>query len=305
MTVEPGVSDVRGDKAANPLVGALAEMSVGSWLSAASGLVLICSLFLAWFTSGLPTSGAAAVFSGALTETGLATPSANAFGASVLLGLTLAVCGALPIALAVVPRRVLPAFARQSRTLFGCAAVATVTILYMRTSPPELLAGGSVINGIGTLVGVGAKEAFGIYLALAAAVGIAAGGMLCESGPLAPATVDTPAGGLRIAIGRARTTGASLALGSLAVAAGVVVLGLIGYVTDIAVLLGLALLGAITTIVMARFARRHAQAAGEDAIVYLTRFGQMSGWAILAVFAVLMVLAILAVGQAVSQVAGY
>jgi hypothetical protein len=305
VTVEPGVSNVHGGKAANPLVGALAEMSVGSWLSAASGLVLICSLFLAWFTSGLPTGGVAGVFSGAFTDAGLAIPSATAFGSSVLLGLMLAVCGALPIALVVVPRRVLPAFAWQPRILFGSAAVATVTILYMRTSPPELLAGGSVVNGIGTLAGVGATEAFGIYLALAGAVGIAAGGMLCESGPLAPATVDTPAGGLRIAIGRARATGASLALGSLAVAAGAVVLGLIGYMADIAVLLGLALLGAIATIVMARFARRQAQAAGEDAIVYLTRFGQLSGWAILAVFAVLMVLTILAIGQAVSQVAGY
>ncbi|MGO9753850.1 MAG: hypothetical protein ACLP8S_19860 [Solirubrobacteraceae bacterium] len=129
--------------------------------------------------------------------------------------------------------------------------------------------------------------------------------MLCESGPLAPATVDRPAAGLRSAIGRARATGASLALGSLAVAAGAVVLGLTGYMADIAVLLGLALLGAIATIVMARFARRQAKAAGEDAIVYLTRFGQLSGWAILAVLAVLLALTILAIGQAVSQVAGY
>ena len=304
VTVESSVSVTGVKPITSALTSGLGELSVGSLLAALSGAVLLCSLLLTWFASGLPNSGLAGAFSGELASGGIASTGVSAFGVSVTLGVVLAICGAMPIALAVLPASLLPATVRESRTLFTSAAVALLAIVYMRINPPDLLAGGGIVNGLANIAGYGASPAFGIYLGLSAALGIATGGMLCESGPLAAGNSQESAGPLRQAIDRARSTGAALALSSLGLALATVLIGLFGFVADSYAMIGVAILGAIATIATARSARHHAQAAADQRLVYLTRFAQMSGWAILAAVGVLLLLTIIAVGQAVSQVAG-
>jgi hypothetical protein len=277
-------------------------------LAALGAVLLVVSPALPWFTlqSDNPYVGPAGGAINAVSELALGKSAfvvrTTAFGASTPLGVLLLVCGlvALVTAAFAVAGRPLPGRVPCHHVMTGCGLIAIAATLYLVVEPPNLLPGGSVVNDAATLVGIRPIPQLGAYLALIAALGVIAGAALIDGGPLAPP--DLAGGRLRAAIGKAWQLNAHLAVQSLAIGAAAIVVALLGVVDQSPLVVGIGLALSIATVAMARVARQHAQATDNPELVYLTRFGQTVGWLIITTTAVLLVIAIIAIGQTATTI---
>ena len=273
------------------------DLPLGLRVAGAAGAVLAVTLPMPFFKLNLPggIARAADTFGGGLVHS-----QASGFGSSMPIALLLLACAVLAITLPVLRMtgREAPSWATW-RALAGAGTASVAGLLFLVVSPPHLLPG--PINTIASLVNVGAKPQLPLYLALASSIGIVAGALMLPGGPLAAASADGEAGRLRVAFDHARSTGNVQVLSSLGLGAGSLGLAFVSFTAQQATVLLVSIAGAIAAIVTARFSRRAAMARGDDQTVYLSRFGQVFGWSVLGFVLVLLLLAVMVLGQAAHQ----
>jgi len=287
----------------------LHAVPMGLAVAAVGGLLLIISLTLTWYAIKVPGGGIVDDATEALAGKQVVSPTVSGFGTSTLLGLLLLVCGAVPVIAAgyAAAGRTLPLAVSRARLLMASGVVALLVVGYLTVNPPKLIAGGNLVNGLAALVGIRPTAQFGMFLGLASALAVIAGGSLIDGGPLAPASGDHRPGRLRNAIAHGRAQHAQLALVSLGAGALALLVGLAGFVADSATVVAVSLGSGVASVATARLARRHAEAEGDAELVLLTRIGQFAGWTVIVVVGVLLVVVLVALGQtaqAINQASG-
>src|SRR3954451_22877297 len=148
-------------------------------IAAASGLVLIISLFLEWYSVDI------AGFRGSL-------PTVTGWRALGFIDILLFLIGLIAIALAVMKAaNVMPPRLPISPGLIvlGLGGFATLLVLFRIISIPD--------EGAGNLPGVDVGRSFGVFLAFLAAAAVTVGGWLSwnEEGKPAPGSAGAGAGG--------------------------------------------------------------------------------------------------------------
>jgi hypothetical protein len=143
----------------------LRRLSAGDWLAGASGLVLLVSLFVPWYETDAATLGSA-------DATASAWESLAAF--DILLALVAATAVALPIVTAVQRVPALAIALASTLTLVGFVGVILVLIRVL------------------DLPGEAFGREWGLWLALASALGIVAGACLALRAEHWPARAEEP-----------------------------------------------------------------------------------------------------------------
>lgn len=265
-----------------------------------AALLLFVSLFLPWFGASIG-GGLLSAFDGGQTSGTSAHESA--FTGSVPLAVIL-LLAALVIAVSAGVRltgRELPGFQRPLINIAVAVAVVLVITGYLCMNPPGF--GGS--GGMeAALLGVTPTVDVGPWLAVIASLAALAGAGLTPGGLLYPGGDEQPTGRLVAAAKLAKGT-APLALWTLAAGAlSLVVMG-VGVLNRSAVVIIIALPVAIAACILGWFAGKQAAEHEQNGeLRYLARFGQVSAWVVLVVVATILIIAIVALGHASSELNG-
>jgi hypothetical protein len=247
-------------------------------LAAAAGLVLVVAMLMTWLRADVPLVGKA--LSGFQV-------------APYTFALLLTIAGAAAVVAYGLLGRPVPGPIAPAHLLVAPAALGIAAIVKLIVDPPQLLPGGDMVNQVATLAGAGAKPGTGMYLGALALLAIVVAGLASPGGPL------TEGGRLRAALLYARDTGHKPSLVAIGCGAAAPVVALFGLMANSAVLVMLALCLAIAAIAVARLART--SASGGD-LTYLSRYGQIIGWTMLAVVVVVLVVLLLALGQTAGRI---
>lgn len=247
----------------------------------ASAALLLLSLVLPWFHQAPLGNAVSGFAAGHLKALGI---------------LACAVVPVIPIALGLLGRSGSKGFSRWTVTT-SAGLLAVLLTTWLAVSPPPMLADAGPLNGIAeVVVGTGATQAAGIYVALVASMGLAIAGMFLSGAPLAAATANSPAGRLRVAIERARRADDNAVLASLSLALASTAFSLVGLIAAHASIVLLGISGTVIAAVLARGVRKRAKAAeGEHAD--LARAANLVVWLPLALTAVVIVISALSVGH--------
>jgi hypothetical protein len=266
----------------------------------ASGLLMVLALvMMPWFHQASLEGGPASSIGG--------------LSASHFKGLLILACGLLPASTLGLRFAHIQLGERLSRSsvvsVAGGCAVLLVT--WVGLTPPEVLSGGGLVNGLASALGVGgiagvlaggAAPAAGVYVALIAAVGVCVGAQFMPGGPLAGARGGVPAGQLRAAVDILRTEGGTASFAPLVTGPMSLVLGIVGSIAGQSAFIVLGFLMAVATTVLALAARERLRAGGEE-LAPLARRQRLLAWAPAFLVIVVVVLSAIAVGHTAGQIA--
>ncbi len=265
-----------------------------------SGLLLVLALVtMPWFHQASLEGGPAGSIGG--------------LSASHFKGLLILACGLLPVSMLGLRFAGLQLGERLShwRVVSFAGGCAVLLVTWVGLTPPEVLSGGGLANGLASALGVGgiasvlaggAAPAAGVYLALVAAAGVCVGAQFMPGGPLAGARDEAPAGSLRGAVDILRANGETASFAALASGPISLMLAIIGSVAGQSAFIVLGFLTAVATTVLALAARGRLLGGGED-FAALARRQRVLAWAPVFLAIVVVVLAAIAVGHTAGQIA--